>query len=78
MGDSKLLFIDSIPKCEALSDLGIEDFKKEILDVIVEHTLYRDQELDVLFFELKKKNLSVLGEEKVDRVIEEIRGVLDQ
>lgn len=77
MGESKLVFVDQIPVCEAISELGIEDFKRDVLDVIVEHTLYKDKELEVLFHELKRKNVTKLGEEKIDRVIDEIKAVLD-
>lgn len=77
LGDKKLVFVDEIPVCEAQSEMGVEDFKKQVLDVVVDHTLYRDRELEILFYELRKRNLEILGEVTMDRVINELKLILD-
>ena len=78
MNHKKLMFLDAVPICRTTSDMGIEDFKKEILDVIVDHSIYRDDQLEVLFHELKKKNLSIVGSIKLEALIEQIRNILDE
>lgn len=70
MKSENLIFLSKIPKASGDSDMAIEDLKKEVLDLIVEHSLYRDAELDLLFDEVVRKNYGILPREKVKQMVD--------
>jgi len=77
LGQKKLVFVDQIPSPEGDDDASIIKYKKMILDVIVNNRLFRDQQLEVLFYELKMRNNDVLSEDKLDEVILGIKDYLE-
>ena len=77
MKSENLIFLSKIPKASGDSDMAIEDLKKEVLDLIVEHSLYRDAELDLLFDEVVRKNYGILPREKVKQMVDQIKVILD-
>lgn len=56
MKSENLVFLNKVPIAHGDSEMAVEDLKKEVLDVIVEYSLYRDAELDVLFDSVVRKN----------------------
>lgn len=77
MNQKKLLFIDHIPIFEGEGERAVDEFKKQILDVIIDHSLYRDDQLGVLFYELKNKNEGKIDSLLMDQLIIEIKEDLD-
>ena len=77
MNQKKLLFIDHIPIFQGGGGKDVDQFKKQILDVIIDHSLFRDDQLGVLFYELKNKNESRIDPMLMDQLIIEIRNDLD-
>ena len=73
-----LVFLKKIPVAASTSELSFEDLKKEILDIVVEFSLYKDSELDVLFSEVVRKNQAVLGKERATLLVTQIRSALDE
>ena len=64
-----LIFLKKIPVATSASDMSYEDLKKEVLDIIVEYSLYKDAELEVLFSEVVRKNQTVLGKERAGLLV---------
>lgn len=73
-----LVFLKKIPVAASNSELSFEDLKKDVLDIIVEFSLYKDAELDVLFSEVVRKNQAVLGKEKATLLVGQVRAALDE
>ena len=73
-----LVFLKKIPVALSTSELSFEDLKKEVLDIIVEFSLYKDSELDVLFSEVVRKNQTILGKEKAMLLVTQIMSALDE
>jgi hypothetical protein len=63
MKSDNLIFLNKIPVANSGSEMAIEDLKKEVLDIIVEYSLYRDAELDILFDEVVRKNSQIIGKD---------------
>ena len=78
MAEKKLMFLDHIPVCKGRTDAEKEEFKKDLLNLIVDHTIFKDDQLDVLFFEVKKRNEKIIGDLETEYVINEIRAILDE
>jgi len=72
-----LVFLKKIPVAVSDSELSYEGLKKDVLDIIVEYSLYRDAELDVLFSEVARKNQAVIGKERAALLVTQIRSALD-
>lgn len=77
MKSDNLIFLNNIPRATSDSEMGIEDLKTKVLDIIVEYSLYKDSELDILFDEVERKNSSIVGKDKVRNMTLEIRNILD-
>ena len=78
MKSDNLIFLNKIPVANSDSEMAVEDLKKDILDIVVEYSLYRDAELDVLFDEVIRKNQGIIGKDKVIKITDEIKMILDE
>ena len=78
MKSDNLIFLKKIPVANSDSEMALEDLKKEVLDLIVEYSLYRDAELDILFSEVVRRNQGVIGKEKAKIVVFEVKHILDE
>lgn len=78
MRPKELLFIEKIPVIRSTSDQDVDEFKKQIFEIIVDDCLYKDSQLNILFTEIRLKNRDTLPDAMLEDIIEEVYRVLDE